>query len=203
MRLMIVVLVVAGSVFAVGGVSQYFVVKPLEGPLVSSSPSTAHQSGNSQGSLALRQTPQIVPELSFLDGEGRQQSLSDFRGKMILLNIWATWCVPCREEMPALDRLQAKLGSPDFQVVPLSIDRGGLSKVKAFYKKLGLKSLGIFVDIQGQAASRLGAIGVPTTLLITPKGLEIGRLVGPAEWDSPGLLKSIQQQIQKIPDRRV
>src|SRR3546814_1814786 len=102
-------------------------------------------------------------------------TLKAFDGRFVLLNIWATWCVPCREEMPSLDRLQAGLGGPDFVVVPLSIDREGLPAVKAFYEELGLKALGIYVDQSGRASGKLGAAGIPTTLLVDREGREIGR----------------------------
>lgn len=154
-------------------------------------PSPAAQRGGN--SLGIHETPQAVPELSFVDGEGRSLSLADFRGRTILLNIWATWCVPCRKEMPSLDRLQAKLGGPGFEVVPLSIDRGGVAKVRAFYKELGLKALGIYVDASGKSLYRLGAVGIPATLLINPDGLEVGRLAGPAEWDNPEIIGQIER----------
>lgn len=125
-----------------------------------------------------------VPELEILDGRGRELTLVSFKGQTLLLNIWATWCVPCREEMPALDRLQAKLGGHDFRVVALSIDRGGLPVVKDFYEELGLQALGIYVDPSGNAASKVGAVGIPTTLLVDRNGREVARAVGPAEWDS-------------------
>jgi thiol-disulfide isomerase/thioredoxin len=197
------VIVAAAAVagLAAGGVYQYFVATQPDEAAVSnpSAPSSAEAEKSGQ-SLVIHDTPQPVPALSFVDGEGQELSLADFRGKTILLNIWATWCVPCRKEMPALDRLQAKLGGSGFEVMPLSIDRDGLSKVKAFYEELGLKAIGIYVDTSGKAAYRLGAVGIPTTLLINPDGLEAGRLVGPAEWDSPELVNIIQQQLEKTPD---
>jgi thiol-disulfide isomerase/thioredoxin len=147
-------------------------------------------------SFSTLKTPKPVPVLRFVDGEGREMGLEAFRGKTVLLNIWATWCVPCRLEMPTLDRLQAKLGGPDFQVVPLSIDREGLPTVKAFYEKLGLKALGVYVDRTGKAAQELGAAGIPTTLLVDGDGNEIGRTVGPAEWDSGEVLQVLRQYVK-------
>ena len=140
--------------------------------------------------------PRPLPSLGFIDGDGRAMTFADFRGRMVLLNLWATWCVPCRKEMPTLDGLQAKLGGPDFQVVPLSIDRQGLAVVKPFYKELGLKSLRIYVDQSGKAAGDLGAIGIPTTLLVDRDGREIGRKVGPAQWDSPETVEMIRQYLK-------
>ncbi len=143
--------------------------------------------------------PRPVPELHFVDGDGRPMTLADLKGRAVLLNLWATWCVPCRKEMPSLDRLQAKLGGPGFQVLPLSIDRKGMDVVKPFYDELGLKSLGKYVDQSGKAASVLGAQGVPTTLLIDRDGLEVGRASGAAEWDSPDIIDTIRRLL-KLPD---
>ncbi|MGH6885371.1 MAG: TlpA family protein disulfide reductase [Geminicoccales bacterium] len=138
-----------------------------------------------------------MPEITFDDAEGRTLTLADFRGKVVLLNIWATWCVPCRREMPTLDRLQAELGGPDFEVVALSIDRKGLPAVKEFYEELGLQELGIYVDPAGKASRELNALGIPTTLLIDGKGNELGRLAGPAEWDSPGMVEFLRGFIEQ------
>ena len=93
--------------------------------------------------LSVFDQPREIPEIRFADAEGRGLSLGDFRGKVVLLNVWATWCVPCRQEMPSLDRLQAQLGGDDFTVLPLSIDRAGLPAIKRFYEELGLRHLGI------------------------------------------------------------
>ena len=139
--------------------------------------------------------PRELPDLHFVDGTGRAASLADFRGRLVLLNLWATWCVPCRREMPALDRLQAKLGGAEFIVLPLSIDRGGLPPVKRFYEELGLAALGVFVDQSGAATGKLATTGVPTTLLIDREGREIGRLLGAAEWDSPEAIALIRRYL--------
>lgn len=139
--------------------------------------------------------PKALPDVQFVDGEGRSRGLADFRGRVVLLNVWATWCVPCRKEMPTLDRLQETLGSADFQVVALSIDRKGLNVVHAFYNDVGIKHLAVHVDRSGKAARELGAVGLPTTLLIDRAGREIGRLVGPAEWDAPEMIAFIRRQI--------
>jgi len=139
--------------------------------------------------------PRPLPELRFVDGEGRPLTLADFRGKVILLNLWATWCIPCIAEMPTLDRLQAKLGGPDFQVIVLAIDIGGLPLVEKFYRALKLKALGIYVDKTARARVALGVAGIPTTLLIDRQGREIGRLAGPAEWDSPEAIKAIRRYL--------
>ncbi|MCH8137729.1 MAG: TlpA family protein disulfide reductase [Proteobacteria bacterium] len=140
--------------------------------------------------------PRPLPELRFVDGEGRPLTLADFRGKVILLNIWATWCIPCLREMPTLDRLQAKLGGPRFEVVVLSIDIGGIPVVEKFYRALKLDSLGIYVDKTLRVKRDLGIVGIPTTLLIDRQGREIGRLAGPAEWDSKEAIKAIRRYLE-------
>ena len=139
--------------------------------------------------------PKPVPELRFVDGAGQPRTLADVRGKTVLLNLWATWCVPCRKEMPALDRLQARLGGPNFEVVALSIDKKGLPVIQAFYAELGLKALAIYVDATGDAAKQVGALGIPTTVLVDAQGNEVGRAMGPREWDSPAAVAEIERRI--------
>lgn len=129
--------------------------------------------------------PTPVPVLQFADDIEKPQTLADFRGRVVLLNVWATWCLPCRKEMPTLDRLQAALGGPDFEVVALSIDRGGPEAVKKFFAETGIQHLAIHVDTTGKAGFALATMGLPTTLLIDRQGQELGRLIGPAEWDAP------------------
>lgn len=125
-----------------------------------------------------------VSELRFTDRDGQPLGLGEFGGKVVLLNIWATWCAPCRYEMPSLDRLQAALGGQDFQVVVLAVDRGGMPKVLDFFTEVGLKHLTPYVDQTTKASRALRVYGLPTTLLLDRQGREIGRLIGPAEWDT-------------------
>jgi thiol-disulfide isomerase/thioredoxin len=164
---------------------------PAPAPLATATPS---EKGFAFSPL---ETPRELPELRFIDGDGGEMTLEEFEGKTVLLNIWATWCVPCREEMPALDRLQAKLGSPDFVVVPLSIDREGLPAVKAFYEELGLEALGIYVDQSGKAQRALSLLGIPTTLLVDREGHELGRTLGPAEWDSDEIVEFLRSVVEQ------
>ena len=130
------------------------------------------------GKLLAVTEPRPAPELRFIDGAGQQRTLADSRGKTVLLNLWATWCVPCRTEMPALDRLQVRLGGPDFEVVALSIDRMGLPAVQAFYAELGLKALTIYVDETGRAANQLSASGSLLPYLSTPGDARSGARSG-------------------------
>jgi len=144
--------------------------------------------------------PKAVGVISFQDDRGQTRSLADFKGKVVLLNIWATCCGPCRLEMPALDRLQATLGGPDFEVVPISIDRGGMETVRKFYSEIGLRILAKYIDASGQALRTLDAVGLPTTLLIDRAGREIGRIIGPAEWDTPEIAEFLKSVILKQGD---
>lgn len=143
--------------------------------------------------------PQPVPELRFQKAEGEPVALSDFRGKFVLLNVWATWCVPCRKEMPALDRLQQKLGGSDFVVVALSIDRGGPAAVRLFYEEIDIRTLDIYVDPTAEATATLKTVGIPTTLLVDREGRELWRKTGPAEWDSPQFLEALRQRMGGAP----
>lgn len=152
----------------------------------------APQSGG--GPFSRLSEPRELSELQFLDGAGRVRSLVDFRGKVLLLNVWATWCAPCREEMPALDRLQAALGGSEIEVLALSIDQQGADAVRRFYNEIGIKSLRLYVDPSGRAASVLGAIGVPVTLLVDAGGREIGRHAGPARWDDSRFVEVLKRQ---------
>jgi len=147
--------------------------------------------------FAQSSTPRQIPEFQFQDASGRARSLAEFRGRLVLLNIWATWCAPCREEMPALDRLQAKLGGPGFEVVALSIDQQGAAVVRRFFDEIGIKSLRLYVDPSAQAGFKLASVGVPTTLLIDRAGREIGRHVGPAKWDAPEIVQALSRMIEE------
>jgi thiol-disulfide isomerase/thioredoxin len=134
------------------------------------------------------ETPLKVPKLTFQDANGASRSLADWGGRVTLVNLWATWCVPCRKEMPALDELQAKLGSDRFQVVAVNIDTHNPDKPKAWLRDNGISRLTYFADPSAQVFRDLKAvgraIGMPTTLLVDPKGCELASLAGPAEWAS-------------------
>jgi thiol-disulfide isomerase/thioredoxin len=136
--------------------------------------------------LVLAQRPRALPDLSFRDGEGREVRLSDFRGRTILINLWATWCVPCREEMPALDRLEQALGGPDFAVVAIDLDGGDHDKPRRFLEEIGVRHLRYYEDRKlgvFQELRRTGrVIGLPTSILVDPAGCELAVLSGPADW---------------------
>ena len=123
--------------------------------------------------------------LDFVDGAGAARSLAEWRGRVVLVNLWATWCAPCVEEMPALDRIAARLGGPDFDVVAISVDRQGAAVVAPFLGKLGLTRLAPYLDPSNAAVRVLGAPGLPVSVVLDREGRELGRVLGAAEWDSP------------------
>jgi thiol-disulfide isomerase/thioredoxin len=134
--------------------------------------------------------------IAFQDDSGGAVALGDWQGRIVLVNLWATWCPPCRAEMPALDALQARLGSEEFEVVAINIDRGGTAKGEAFYEEIGLENLGFYYDGTLPGLVReLAVIGMPTTLLIDRQGGEIARIAGPAEWASDDAVKLIETAI--------
>ena len=151
----------------------------------------------SQSKLPFPQTmaPKPMPQLAFDDAKGASHTLAEFRGKLVLLNIWATWCAPCREEMPALDRLQATLGGERFQIVPISVDVQGVAIARKFYDNVGIKALPLYVDPTAKAAFTLEAAGLPATLLLDRDGREIGRHLGAVKWDSPEVVEDLRRKI--------
>jgi thiol-disulfide isomerase/thioredoxin len=142
-----------------------------------------------------RAEPGVLEPVVFQDADGKDRTLADWQGKVVLLNVWATWCAPCRKEMPALLELKKALGGADFDVVAVSTDRGGLEKPRKFLTEIGAMELGLYSDGKGTLASRLGIVGMPTTLLIGRDGREIGRLIGPAEWSSEDAKRLISAAI--------
>ena len=163
-------------------------LSPAAAPLTAPSGEAAKAAGSETSSkLAgfVRKDPHIVvPDISFVDGTGASKTLADFKGKTILLNLWATWCAPCREEMPSLDRLQKQTGSDTFEVVALAVDRTGAEAAAKFLKSINVENLKLYADPTTKAGTALRVLGMPTTILITADGREAGRLSGPADWDS-------------------
>jgi thiol-disulfide isomerase/thioredoxin len=139
--------------------------------------------------------PIRLPDMAFRDGGGAERHLSEWRGRTVLFNLWATWCVPCRQEMPALDALQAKLGGTDFEVVAVNIDTRDPDKPRTWLKETGIKRLGYYADPAAKVFQQLKqagkALGMPTTLLVDTAGCEIGTLAGPAEWASDDAIKLV------------
>jgi thiol-disulfide isomerase/thioredoxin len=164
-------------------------------------PAPTEGSGNATSAnplaLSVFEQPRPVPDIRFQDDQGHDLSLTNFRGRVVLLNIWATWCVPCRKEMPTLDRLQSRLGGKDFQVIALSIDRKGIEAVKDFYREVGVEKLAIYLDPSAKGSHDLAIPGVPTTLLINRDGSEVARKLGEAQWDSPEMVWQVEQTIAR------
>jgi thiol-disulfide isomerase/thioredoxin len=130
-------------------------------------------------------TLEPAPGMSFTDGAGRRLGLEAFSGTLVLLNLWATWCPPCVEEMPALDRLEAEFGGDGFQVVAVSVDRGGRATVEPFLRRHGLDHLALYLDPDAAALNAWGSHSLPTSVLIDRQGRVLGRIEGAADWDSP------------------
>ena len=148
--------------------------------------------------FVFKDEPMALPEAPFNDKAGNAISLKTFAGKVVLLNLWATWCAPCRKEMPHLDRLQAELGGDKFEVVAVSIDRGSPEKSRKFLDEIKVKALKLYHDPSAQLGFTLKTIGMPSTLLLDAQGREIGRLVGPAEWDHADAKRLIRAQLEKL-----
>jgi thiol-disulfide isomerase/thioredoxin len=145
--------------------------------------------------LTMATVPLRLPDLAFEDADGKPKKLSDWHGRTVLVNLWATWCVPCRKEMPALESLQTRLGGPDFEVVAINIDTRDPEKPKNFLKDANLTRLGYFSDQKAKVFQDLKgigrALGMPTSVLVDGQGCEIATIAGPAEWGSDDAVKLI------------
>ena len=155
-----------------------------------------------RGELAavnVAKSPLKLPALTFQDATGKPLTLDHWRGRVVLLNLWATWCVPCRKEMPALDALEQRLGGPEFEVVAVNIDTRDGDKPMAWLKEIGVQKLAYYADPTARTFRDLKAIGrafgMPTTLLIDGQGCEIGTIAGPAEWASEDAIKLIKAAV--------
>lgn len=146
--------------------------------------------------LVVYEAPLATPELPFIDETGASHSLADYRGKVVALNLWATWCAPCREEMPALSRLQAALGGDRFQVVTLATGRNSQAKIAQFFEEAGVTNLPRFQDEKQTIARAMGVMGLPVTVLIDAEGREVARLIGGAEWDGADARKVIDALLE-------
>jgi thiol-disulfide isomerase/thioredoxin len=149
--------------------------------------------------LNVAKTPRPATAVTFAGPDGRKLSLADFKGRAILLNLWATWCVPCRAEMPALDKLQAEAGGPKFEVVTVNVDTARVERAPKFLDEIGVTHLTRYADHSGDTFETLRlagkALGLPTSLLIDGEGCEIGIVAGPANWTSPeavGAVKALE-----------
>jgi len=150
--------------------------------------------------LTMASKPLKLPDLAFEDADGKPKKLSDWHGKTVLVNLWATWCVPCRREMPALEALQAKLEGPNFEMVAINIDTRDLDRPKNFLKAANLTRLGFFNDQKAKVFQDLKsvgrALGMPTSVLVDGQGCEIATIAGPAEWGSDDAVKLIEAAVK-------
>jgi thiol-disulfide isomerase/thioredoxin len=189
------------GVYGIGGFQRNAQADPACRPAVEIAKRIAPLARGEVAAVTVASEPFRVPSLTFTDAQGRPRSLEDWRGRTILLNLWATWCVPCRKEMPALDALAGKLAGPGFDVVAVNIDTRDPEKPKAWLNEVGITRLSYYADPSAKVFQDLKvagrAFGMPTTLLIDPQGCEIGTIAGPAEWASEDAVKLVAATLAK------
>ena len=168
-------------------------------PCAAAAPALARVETAAKGQVAgLQALPQArpAPEIRFKGPDGAETGLSDLKGRLLLVNLWATWCAPCKAEMPALDRLQSELGGPDFSVVAINVDTRNLEKPPDWLKQAGIHALAFYADPGGRVLPAIQrdtqSPGLPTTMLIDPQGCTLGVMKGPADWSSPDGLALIR-----------
>ena len=162
----------------------------------------AAQSPDFRGALGpFKRLPEPVPapEIAFRNADGRDLTFADFRGRVLAVNFWATWCAPCVEEMPALDRLHAAVSGDRIEVVAISVDRGGLRQVAPFFAAHDLKHMPVYLDPTGASMRAFAIRGLPTTVVIDGEGREVGRLEGAAAWDSPAAQRLLRALAKAAP----
>jgi thiol-disulfide isomerase/thioredoxin len=138
--------------------------------------------------LVLHDAPRPVSDVAFSDPAGASYRLSDWQGRVVLVNFWATWCAPCRKEMPALDRLEAALGGERFAVVTIATGRNAVPSIERFFAEQGIARLPVLLDPRSALARDMAVLGLPVSVILDASGHEIARLTGDAEWDSPAAL---------------
>ena len=188
------------GVYGIGGLKRSAAGDPACGGAVDLARRLAPLAQGEVAALTMATAPLRLPDLAFEDAEGKPKKLSDWRGRIVLVNLWATWCVPCRKEMPALEILQTRLGGPNFEVVAVNIDTRDPEKPKNFLKEANLTRLGYFSDPKAKIFQDLKAIGralgMPTSVLVDGEGCEIATIAGPAEWDSDDAIKLITAAVK-------
>jgi thiol-disulfide isomerase/thioredoxin len=190
------------GVYGIGGLKRNATGDTACRPAVDLARKLAPLAHGEVAALTMATTPLRLPDLTFEGADGKPRKLSDWRGRTVLLNLWATWCVPCRKEMPALESLQAKLGGPDFEVVAVNIDTRDPEKPKNFLKEANLSRLAYFSDQKAKIFQDLKgigrALGMPTSVLVDGRGCEIATIAGPAEWDSEDAIKLITAALKPV-----
>lgn len=191
--------VAVAGVYGIGALMRKEAGDPACRPAVDLARRIAPLAHGEVAALTMAASPLRLPDLAFDDADGRTKKLSDWHGRTVLVNLWATWCVPCRKEMPALDALQAKLGGDKFQVVAINIDTRDPDKPKAFLRDGALTRLGYFHDASARVFQELKsvgrALGMPTSVLVDGAGCEIATIAGPAEWASDDAIKLIEASL--------
>jgi thiol-disulfide isomerase/thioredoxin len=187
-----VIIIAAAAVASVALLSSHQSSAPT--PAASAPPKSGVAS---VGQLRWSEAPQLLPATAFSDEKGTSRTLRDFAGRVLVVNFWATWCAPCIEEMPSLDRLEASLGGEKFGVVAINQDRKGEEVAKPFLDKNGWSHLALYTDPRSQAVRDMAVRGLPTSLIVDGKGREVARLEGTAEWDSPEMVAALQKLIDE------
>lgn len=192
---------VLGGVYGIGGFMRNAQAQAQCAPAVDLARKISPFIKGEVAALTMATAPLQIPDLVFQDSEGKTRKLSEWKGRTVLVNLWATWCVPCRKEMPALDKLQQTLGDKDFEVVAINIDTRDPEKPKTFLKEAGLTTLAYFHDQKAKVFQDLKsagrALGMPTSVLVDGAGCEIGTIAGPAEWASDDAIKLIKAATAK------
>ena len=189
-------------VYGIGGLNRNASGDPACRPAVDLARKLAPLAHGEVAALTMATAPLRLPDLAFEDADGKPRKLSEWRGRTVLVNLWATWCVPCRKEMPALDSLQTKLGGRDFEVVAVNIDTRDPEKPKNFLKDANLTRLDYFSDQKAKVFQDLKAVGralgMPTSVLVDGAGCEIATVAGPAEWASDDAVKLITAAMKPV-----
>jgi thiol-disulfide isomerase/thioredoxin len=190
------------GVYGIGGLKRNATGDPACRPAVDLARKLAPLAQGEVAALTMATVPLRLPDLAFEDASGRPKKLSDWRGRTVLVNLWATWCVPCRKEMPALESLQTRLGGANFEVVAVNIDTRDPEKPKNFLKDANLTRLGYYSDQNAKVFQDLKAVGralgMPTSVLVDGQGCEIATIAGPAEWASDDAIKLITAAVKPV-----
>jgi thiol-disulfide isomerase/thioredoxin len=194
-RALTVLLILCGAALLVLSLRPARIEKIPQAPAPSAESQNSAGAGQNLGQFTVLSAPLPAPALSFTTRDGAQKQLADFKGKLVLVNLWATWCGPCVEEMPSLERLQAKLGDK-LTILAISEDRQGETVVAAFLQKNGIQHLAIFLDPKAAATNAFSAQGLPSSYLIARDGTIVGKEEGGAAWDSSEMVAKLTPYIE-------